>query len=99
MGVGAKRAQTKLWENLVSPALKQSKTEVDLPSFFKEAEDKIVKENTDPTRQKVLLNALNSVKEDFGDVGKISMEQLQKYKEGWAKWVPEKAYKGKDISG
>ncbi|MES2006901.1 MAG: hypothetical protein V4436_02200 [Patescibacteria group bacterium] len=98
MGVQAKRAQTKLYDNLIGPALKQSKEKVDMPSFFKDAEAQIVKDNADPTRQKSLMTALNAIKKDFSGVGKITMEQLQKYKEGWAKWVPQKAYKGADIS-
>lgn len=99
MGVQAKRAQGKLWTGLIKPALDQSKTEVDMPGFFKQAEEQITSSTADPTRRNALLDALSAVKEDFGDVGKISMKQLQKFKEGWAEFVPEKAYKGQNIAG
>ncbi len=99
MGVQAKRAQSKLWTGLIKPALDQSKVQVEIPSFFQQAEQKIMTETKDPTRQGVLMNALQSIKEDFGNVGKISLAQLQKYKEGWAEFVPEKAYKGQSIAG
>lgn len=99
LGVQAKRAQGKLWTGLIQPALDQSKTEVDMPSFFQQAEQKIASETADPTRKNALMDALSAVKEDFGDTGKISMKQLQKFKEGWAEFVPEKAYKGQNIAG
>lgn len=99
LGVQAKRAQSTIWNKILKPALNDSKAEVDMGSFFKQAEDKITNETNDPTRKGVLLNALNSIKEDFGDVGNVSMAQLQKYKEGWAEFVPEKAYKGQSIAG
>lgn len=99
MGVQATRAQGKLWTSMIKPALDNSKTEVDIPSFFKQAEHKITSETNDPTRQKALLNALDSIKEDFGSTGKVNMGQLQKYKEGWAEFVPDKAYKGQPIAG
>ncbi len=98
MGVKATKVKAKLWSSIVGPALKQSDTRVQMGDFFSQAEQKITQENPDPTRRGVLMNALSSIKEDFGAVKNISMEQLQKYKEGWAKWVPEKAYKGADIS-
>lgn len=101
MGVQAKKAQTKLWDNTIEPALTQVKGKVNLPSFFKQAEAKIVSETPDPTRQKALLNALDSVKEDFKGVkntGVVSFPKFQEYKEGWADWVPDKAYKGQNIT-
>lgn len=103
IGVQAKRAQSAIWDNIVAPALKQSDTKVNLWDFFKEAEDKIVKENIDPTRQKSLLEALTSIQKDFkGTIQKgvnIGLDELQKFKEGWAKFVPESSYKGKVITG
>lgn len=99
MGVQAKRVQTKLWDNLIQPALKASQSVIKIPDFLKEAENRIISENVDPTRQKVLLNALDSIKKDFGKAGEYSLEQLQKLKEGWAKFVPEKSYKGQPIAG
>lgn len=99
IGVQAKRAQTKLWTGLIKPALTQSEEKVNIPSFLQEAEQKITSETNDPTRLGILKNALASIKEDFGDVKDVSLAQLQKYKEGWAEFVPEKAYKGQPIAG
>ena len=42
---------------------------------------------------------MSAFKDDFGKVGEISIEQLQKFKEGWAKFLPDKVYKGKPIAG
>jgi len=99
MGVQAKKAQTKLWSGLIKPALEQSDTKVNIPDFLNQAEQKITSETNDPTRLGILKNALNSIKEDFAGVKDISLAQLQKYKEGWAEFVPEKAYKGQPIAG
>lgn len=99
MGVQAKRAQGKIWNSVVKPALANSTDKVDMRNFFQTASDQISKDVNDPTREKMLQNALESVKEDFGNVDNISMEQLQKYKEGWAEFVPEKSYKGQPIAG
>ena len=98
IGVQAKRAATGLWDTVISPELKGSTEKVDLNTFFKEAEDKIINENPDLTRQKSLLNGLESIKEDYAGVGEVSLEKLQQLKEGWAKFVPQKAYKGEDIA-
>lgn len=99
MGVQAKRAQGKIWNSVVEPALDQSTDKVDMNNFFQTASDQISKNTNDPTREKMLQNALESVKEDFGNVDNVSMKQLQKYKEGWAEFVPEKSYKGQPIAG
>lgn len=99
IGVQAKRAANSLWNKLISPSLKASKTIVDMPSFFKEAESKIVKDNPEVARQNQLLEALDSFKEDYSKTKTATLDQLQKFKEGWAKFIPEKAYKGKPIGG
>lgn len=99
MGVSAKRTQNKLWTKLINPALEQSDVKIDIPSFIQEAETTITQETNDPTRLGVLKNAIDAIKEDFANIGEISLAQLQKYKEGWAEFVPEKAYKGQPIAG
>lgn len=99
IGVQAKRAASKLWDKNIAPALKQVDAKVDMNEFFNEAREKVVNENVDPTRQRQLLKALDAVVEDFDGVDIVSAGKLQKYKEGWAKFVPQKAYKGEDIAG
>lgn len=97
LGIQARKASTNLWGELIEPALENSKVSVNMPKFFSELETKIVKENADLSRQKALLEALDAMKEDYAGVTKVSMQELQKFKEGWAQFVPDKAYRGKPI--
>ena len=99
IGVQAKKEGANLWNTVISPALKASKAEVDMPAFFKEARDIIIKTNPEKARQGDLLSALKSLQESYKGVTKVSLEDLQKFKEGWAEFVPEKAYQGKPIAG
>jgi hypothetical protein len=99
IGVQSKRASKSLWEGVINPRLEASPYKVDLPTFFEKKAQDIITENSDLSRQKVLLEALDSIKEDYAGVGEVSLSQLQKFKEGWAKFVPEKAYKEKPITG
>jgi hypothetical protein len=99
MGVQATKAKTKIWKDVVSPALKNSDASVNLPTFFSEAEAQIIKRTPELTRQKALLNALEAVKDDYSGTHTISLEKLQDLKAGWAQFVPEKAYKGENIAG
>lgn len=99
IGIHAKRAAGTLWNKLVAPALNESKVKVNMPSFFLDLEKKIVAQNPELGRQKDLLNALEALKADYAGVGDVPLAQLQKFKEGWAKFVPEKAYRGQPIGG
>lgn len=99
IGVQAKRASGDMWNNLIAPALKQSDTKVDMPTFFNQVEQKIIKENPELSQQKSLKEALDALREDYKDAGQATLEQLQNYKKGWAKFVPDKAYRGKPIAG
>lgn len=99
VGVQAKRESKNLWENVISPKLKASKAQVDMPKFFDDVEKQIVKENPEPTRQKDLLEALQSMREDYAGTSKATTEQIQQFKEGWAKFIPDKTYRGKPIAG
>lgn len=97
IGVQAKRALTKIWDDVVGPALKKSKEVVSFPKFIDDIEQQISKV-ADPSRKRQLTKALDSFKDDFSDVKDINLEQLQKFKEGWTKFLPQKAFKGEDIS-
>jgi hypothetical protein len=99
LGVQAKRASNKIWNTLVKPQLKASTVKVDMQKFFDDAESKIKKDNTEISRQNQLLEGLNSFREDYANKKTASLDELQKFKEGWAKFIPEKAYKGKPIAG
>ena len=99
IGVQAKRASNSLWQDVISPRLKASEQAVDLDGFFAKVEDDIIKNNPELTRRNSLLEALNAVREDYAGTKVVSLEGLQKLKEGWAKFIPEKAYQGKPIAG
>lgn len=99
IGIQAKRASNSLWKDVIQPRLDKAEFKVDLPKFFKKKAQDIVTNNPEISRQNALLEALDAIKEDYKDIGEISLAQLQKYKEGWAKFVPDKAYNGKPIAG
>lgn len=99
IGVQAKRAEEKLWNDIISPRLKASEQAVDLDGFFIKIQDDIIKSTPEVSRQKSLLNALQSFKDDYAGINSVSLEKLQKLKEGWAEFIPEKAYRGENISG
>lgn len=99
LGVQATRENKKVWDNIIKPSLDSSKQKVNMKQFFKDIEDDIITENADLSRRNALKEALTAVKGDFKKVNDISLSKLQDYKEGWAKFVPERTYKGKPISG
>jgi len=99
IGVQAKRATTNLWDDMINPALSQTKEKVNMKSFFKDIEKKIVNETKDAARRRDLLDALGSLKDDYKHIPNVSYSRLQGIKSDWAKFVPEKAYKGKPIAG
>ena len=99
IGIQAKRASQSLWEDIISPRLKASDYAVDLDGFFNKVEKDIIESTPEIARQKTLLKALDSFREDYAGTKAISLEKLQKLKEGWAEFIPEKAYRGENISG
>ena len=68
-------------------------------AFFNDLEKRIIAETPELSRRNALKEALGALREDFAKVGEISLKKLQEYKSGWAKFVPERVYKGKPISG
>lgn len=99
IGVQAKRAGDSLWNNLIKPKLEASNKAVDLDGFFSKVQKDIIESTPELNRQNSLLEALESVKEDYVGLKSVDMPKLQALKEGWASFVPEKAYKGKPIAG
>lgn len=99
IGVQAKRASNSLWNDAISPALKKSDTTINIQDFFEKKAQDIIEKTPERTRQTALLKALNAIKDDYKGVGNISLEDLQKLKEGWAEFVPEKVYKGESVAG
>lgn len=99
IGVQAKRGASNLWDNMIKPALDGAKNKVNMSDFWNQAKEQIIKENPELSRQGSLLKALDSLMEDYKGVKSVTLKKLQTLKEGWAKFVPEKAYKGEPIAG
>lgn len=99
IGVQAKKAGNNLWNKLIQPALNQSKTKVNMPAFLNGVKADIIKEVPEVSRQNSLLEAIDAMIADYKNVGEVKLPELQKFKEGWAAFVPEKSYRGKQIAG
>ena len=98
LGVHAKAVSQRLWNQTIAPALQKPLTKVNMPAFFANLKRDIIQTTADLDRRNTLLNALESFQEDYRNVGRIGLDKLQTYKEGWAKFVPERAYKGQPIA-
>lgn len=98
IGVQAKRGAARLWDGVVGPALKGIKDEVHFPSFINEMREQ-VRLIPELSRRKELEEGLAAFADDYADLAKISFEKLQQLKEGWAKFLPDKVYKGKPVAG
>lgn len=99
IGIQAKRATDSLWKNIIEPRLKTSQNAVDVQKFFDTAEQKIIQSNPELSRQSSLLEALQAIKDDYKGVTTVPMDKFEKFKQGWAEFVPDKAYQGKSIAG
>jgi len=98
IGVQAKRGADNVWKKVISPALRNTNEQVHMPSFINELRQEI-RLISDPTRQAELNEALSAFSDDFAKYGKVGLEKLQQFKEGWAKFLPDKVYRGKPIAG
>ena len=97
LGVQATRASNQLWDNVIKPKLSAVNGKLNMKTFLGEIE-KDISSGTKGIRKTQLLESLNTIKDEFKRVNKISLEKLQSYKEDWAKFIPEASYKGKPIS-
>jgi len=99
LGIQAKRASKSIWDDVLAPQLDTSKTVVSMPAFFDTIEETIKKTNPELSRQKSLIEALVALREDYAGVATVPLRDLQSFKEGWAQFIPDKAYQGKPIAG
>lgn len=99
IGVQARKANKKIWDSLIEPALESYKGKVDIPTFFQYVREQIVKENPELSRQSSLLKGLESMQADYAKMGTIALKELQNFKSGWDKFVPEKAFRGESVAG
>lgn len=96
LGVRAAKASDDLWKNIIQPRLKVA-GKVNMKDFL----DDLAKEiNKIPElgRRADMKKAFITFRADYKNVGNITLEKLQTYKEGWAKFVPESVYKGKPVA-
>lgn len=97
IGVQAKKISGQLWDKEIQPRLAQVKGKVNMKNFFDEVEKELQK-TAELSRRSDVKDALNSLRADYQNVGKnVNLETLQNYKSGWAKVIPEAAYRGKPI--
>lgn len=96
IGVKSGVEKMKLWKDTIEPALRGSKTSLGPEELFARAEARIANE-IDPTRKISLQNALESLKEEFGDT-KYNLLDANKLKTALDKFTPPKIFKGQDIS-
>ena len=98
IGVQAKRASSNIWNTVIAPSLSKSKTKVNMKFFIKEMQEQVDK-IPELSRRHEVQNALLSFADDYKNVSEITLKTLQKYKEGWAIFLPDKIYKGKPVAG
>jgi len=97
LGVQAKKISNDVWDNVLKPKLSTATDKIDMKKYFSDLRQEIIKKTPELGRRQDLLEALDAFQEPYKKVGSISPLKLQQYKEGWAKFVPEKTYKGKPI--
>lgn len=68
-----------------------------MPTFIDEIGQQI-DEIPELSRRNELKTALEAFKKDYAGVADVTSEGLQKFKEGWAKFLPDKVYRGKPIA-
>jgi hypothetical protein len=97
LGVQATRIADDLWNTKIQPKLSKVKGAVNMKTFLGEVEKEIGK-GTKGIRRTQLLESFADIKDAYKNVNKINLEKLQKYKEDWAEFIPDAAYKGKTPS-
>lgn len=98
IGVQAKRGAGRLWKEVIDPALEKVSTKVNMKKFIDDISKEIEK-IPELSRQHDLKDALRAFKQDYKSVGLVDLKKLQQFKEGWAKFLPDKIYQGKPIAG
>jgi len=96
IGVQANKEAVNLWKNTIAPAVRSITQKYDIQGAIKSIESKVAT-ISEQSRKKSLLEAVQSLKEDYKGVSSISFEKAQEIKSQLAKFIPEKAYQGKPI--
>ncbi|MFA6270810.1 MAG: hypothetical protein WC657_06425 [Candidatus Paceibacterota bacterium] len=96
IGVQSKRAADNVWKTVIAPGLNKAKGKINFPSFIDDLSKEIEK-IPELSRRADLKKALGAFIDDYKSVGDISYTQLQTFKNGWAKFLPNKAFKGEEV--
>jgi len=96
LGILAKREAANLWKNRIAPAVRTITEKYDVQGAIKNLENNI-KKIADPSRRASLMDAYKALKNDYKGFSKISYEKAQQIKADMAKFLPDKAFKGKPI--
>ena len=98
IGARAKRITNRLFENQVKPVIEGIDKKVAIKDIFNQVKKEIAK-TADTSKKKSLLNALESLQDDYKNVSNLSYKRLDKIKSEMAKSLPAKVWKGQDIAG
>jgi hypothetical protein len=98
IGARAKRITNQLFENQVKPVIEGIDKKVAIKDIFNQVKKEIAK-TADTSKKKSLLNALESLQDDYKNVSNLSYKRLDKIKSEMAKSLPAKVWKGQDIAG
>lgn len=98
MGVQAVSKAKEIWSQTIDPALTGIKERVNMKELFSKVESDI-KQVADISARKSRLKALSAIKDDYKNVSNLSYRQLQDIKSKLTEFIPEKAYRGDNITG
>ncbi len=98
IGAKAKRVANQLFENQVNPVINGIEKVVKPKEIFDRVK-KTISKIADTSKKKSLLNALDSLKDDYKNVSRLSYKKLDQIKSEMAKGLPAKVWKGQDIAG
>jgi hypothetical protein len=98
MAAKAKRITDKLWQNQVNPVLDGIKERVSKKDLFSKVE-KSINKMPEVSERKAMLTALEAVKDDYKYINDFSYKKLDQIKSSFASKLPNKVWKGEDISG
>lgn len=99
VGAKAKAEGTKMFEEEIQPALKDSASKMTREELFKPVEEKIAK-TSDPIKKADLEHTYELLKEAYADKkwDAFDLEEAQKLKSEIDEFTPQKAFKGKEIA-
>lgn len=96
LGFQARRANQKLWERSIAPAVKASDKVITKEDLFEPIRKRIT-ETAEPGRKRDLEDAFEAIQEDYIDIDVLSLDEAQSIKRGLDEFTPDKIFKGKSV--